>query len=161
MTTKMTAALGALALTLTTASAVLAQDIHQISIVNGYAAPVEIYAEDAGGGLHALTRLKAGEVKTLEADVRTVGWNRARLHVRPTDGADWLSTWGDRGIVTDTEPGMGRCFSELRKIPRDDLEFACHDRPGEVVYLAISVPRNSLQSGSSTPLTNLWLSSAP
>jgi len=101
MTTKMTAALGALALTLTTASAVLAQDIHQISIVNGYAAPVEIYAEDAGGGLHALTRLKAGEVKTLEADVRTVGWNRARLHVRPTDGADWLSTWRDRGIVTD------------------------------------------------------------
>ena len=102
MMKRMIAVLGALALTLTTATAARADEIHRLEVVNAYDAPMDVLAEDAMGNLHVVAHLKAGETKVIEADLETVDGSRVRLHARLTDSADRLSTWGDRGIVTDT-----------------------------------------------------------
>ena len=94
------AVVGAFA-SLAAATAVQAADIHRITVVNAYDAPMEVYAEDANGGLHPVAHLKVGEVKLVEADLETVSEGRVRLHARPTNSTNRLSTWGDKGIVTD------------------------------------------------------------
>jgi hypothetical protein len=75
-----------------------AETDHQIVIVNDHAAPVMVFAEDAQGHLREIVHLKPGEVQLVEAPAETT----KRLHVRPTDSKDALSTWGHEGIKSES-----------------------------------------------------------
>ena len=95
---------GALALALFATTAVQAavpESIHRIAVVNGSDAPMVVLAEDAGGALHEVATLEAGEVKLVETEIPGSDGTALRLHARATDSADRWSTWGAEGIVSD------------------------------------------------------------
>jgi hypothetical protein len=72
----------------------------RIAIVNDSDAPMLVYAEDESGTLHELGVVRPGEVETVETPAAAEGV-MVRLHARPHNSRDRLSTWGDVGITTD------------------------------------------------------------
>jgi hypothetical protein len=95
-----TAVVCAFALALIAAPAGAAEPNHHIAIVNEYAAPMVVYAEDAQGTLHELGTLSPGEVRMVETGPQGSDEGPVRLHARPMNSKDRLSTWGDVGIRT-------------------------------------------------------------
>lgn len=75
--------------------------LHRIAVVNGFDAPMVVYAEDAEGALHEVATLEAGEVRLVETELEGSDEVPLRLHARPTNSVDRWSTWGHTGIVTD------------------------------------------------------------
>ena len=96
-----TAVVCAFALALIAAPVGATEPNHYIAIVNDYAAPVVVYAEDARGVMHELATLRPGEVRMVEAGAQGSDEGPVRLHARPTNSADRFSTWGDVGIESN------------------------------------------------------------
>ena len=95
-----TAVVCAFALALVAAPVGAAEPNHHIAIVNDYAAPMAVYAEDAHGVMHEIARLSPGEVKMVETGTQGSDEAPVRLHARPTNSTDRFSTWGDVGITS-------------------------------------------------------------
>jgi len=96
-----TAVACAFALALVAAPVGAAEPNHHIAIVNDYAAPMAVYAEDGHGVMHEIARLSPGEVRTVETGAQGSDDGPVRLHARPTNSKDRFSTWGDVGITTN------------------------------------------------------------
>ena len=98
---RMTAVAYAFALALVAAPVGAAEPNNHIAIVNDYAAPMVVYAEDARGVLHEVATVKPGEVLMVETGAQGTDAAPVRLHARPKNSTDRWSTWGDVGIKTN------------------------------------------------------------